>query len=68
MNKILKTILCVIIITAICLAVFLIFEEAVRKQEIRECYQWQEQAEQFEGFFLAGWQEEQCSHYQIIIK
>ena len=64
----LNTIVSIIALTAIVLAVFFVIREALEKQEIAECFQWQSQAEQYPNWYATDWQREQCSHYQILIK
>ncbi len=34
--------------------------EGIKLSEKNECYQWMEQEEEFENFFWAEWQIEQC--------
>lgn len=39
----------------------------VKKTEIAECEVWQLEAVRYPGYFLAGWQKNQCDHYGIQI-
>lgn len=41
--------------------------EGVKRQEIKECNQWQEQADTYPGFYLLDWQKEQCQAHGIEI-
>lgn len=40
----------------------------IEKAEKGECYEWQGYAEDYTGFYITDWQEEQCDHYGIEIK
>lgn len=37
------------------------------KQEMVECRQWKSQSEQFSGFYLAHWQNEECVSHGVYI-
>lgn len=41
--------------------------DAMDKDEINECRQWQEYAAQFDGFYLVQWQKDQCDAHSVII-
>jgi len=41
--------------------------QAWNKQEQIECIKWQKQAQEFENYYLLGWQKEQCDHWGIEI-
>ncbi len=59
------------VFVAICLIIYAIFatiDGALARKEKAECLRWKAEAEQFEGYFLAGWQIDQCSHYKVNIK
>ena len=57
-----------VVILIILFAVFLIgLGKALDAHEQVECYKWQQQASQFEGYYLTDWQKQQCDHHNIII-
>jgi hypothetical protein len=39
----------------------------MNKQERNECRQWQAEAKEYLGYYLLGWQKEQCDHWGIPI-
>jgi hypothetical protein len=47
--------------------VFAIGYAGLRKTEIAECYQWQQEAKEYGQFELAMWQFNQCQHYNITV-
>lgn len=46
--------------------VYLLISSATTSEKY-ECYKWQEQSAKFEGFYLVGWQSEQCKAHNIIV-
>jgi hypothetical protein len=61
MNKLIT-----ILIIAIALIVFVkIFDIGIRRHEKAECLQWQNQSQQYEGWYSADWQKEQCNQFGI---
>jgi hypothetical protein len=42
-------------------------ETAIDTHETWECYKWQQQAKEFELFYLTDWQQEQCDYHGIEI-
>lgn len=44
---------------------FFIVSIGVTKNEKNQCYKWQEQAKEYNGFFLLDWQKEQCEFLKI---
>lgn len=38
-----------------------VVEISVEKQEMVDCFQWQNQSEQYPEFYLTKWQNEQCT-------
>lgn len=60
----------IISITLFLIAVGLLLslvKTAVDKEEIGECQSWQEQAAQYQGFYVVQWQADQCAAHGITI-
>jgi len=49
-------------VVAVFVAMFLLLDNGLKRQEAVECIGWQKQTTQFEGFEFASWQEQQCNH------
>ena len=45
----------------------LALNEALDRQEIADCQKWADQAGEYNGFFLAKWQDEQCRYHGVLI-
>ncbi len=61
-----KTIMLVLVTIAILFYAWFI-TVGLDKQEVYECNQWMSQAQEYNGFFLTHWQNEQCRAHNIII-
>lgn len=68
MLNIIRRIIIFVAIALILYAIFATIDGALARKEKAECLKWQVEAEQFEGYFLAGWQKQQCQHYKVIVK
>ncbi|MGB9743229.1 MAG: hypothetical protein ACPLW9_00715 [Minisyncoccales bacterium] len=42
-----------------------LFVEGLKREEQRECYQWQEWAKELDNFYLTPAQKEQCDYWSI---
>ena len=68
-NDILAFIMGVVITFIVMIVVFLaIVGVAARNTERLECQVWKFQQEQYEGFFMAPWQIEQCEEYGLMFE
>ena len=63
MNKLITATALIILATA----TFFVIGEGLNRHEIAECLEWQQWSEEYEGFYLAEWQKEQCDHHGIAI-
>ncbi|MDE2102573.1 MAG: hypothetical protein KGL39_35325 [Patescibacteria group bacterium] len=52
---------------AIVLGLISLLNIGLSRQEEAECYQWQNQAKHYAGFYLTQWQSEQCLAHGISI-
>ncbi len=62
------TLLTLIGVAGLFYGMFLMTKGGLEAHEKHECLMWQEQAEQFDGFYLTNWQKEQCSARGINVK
>lgn len=64
MDKILATVAVVLLVGFIAIAAYV----GIERQEIEECNTWGLQAQEYDGYYLASWQKEQCESHGIQIK
>lgn len=57
----------VIALAAVFILMFIFLGRGFDGQEKFECYQWQSQAKNYDNFYLAKWQSEQCQRWNIKI-
>lgn len=48
-------------------ATFFGMGEGLNRHEVAECLEWQQWADEYQGFYLTEWQKAQCDHYEITI-
>ena len=58
-----QTQIMILFLSAMLVAVALMVKTGTAKMENWECIKWQQQAENFEGFYWTDWQTEQCHNY-----
>jgi len=54
-------------IGAVLAGAFYVFNAGIRKSERNECAKWQAEAGEYAGYYIAGWQAEQCAQYGVSI-
>ena len=65
--KIQEILLLAIALVFISILFFVAIGKGFDGYEVYECKKWQAEAKAYEGYFLADWQEAQCSHHGIKI-
>lgn len=54
---------------AICVLIgfFHLLDSAMDRSEVFECTKWKVMSEQYEGFYITHWQNDQCNAHDIVI-
>lgn len=66
-DKNMKNIYTTILILIVMIFIGKMFIVGMKKQEVVDCNTWKKQATEFSGFYLLGWQDEQCRANGIVI-
>ncbi len=57
-----------ILVLLFCLALaYCAFKGGIDRSEVVECRAWEQQAKDYDQFYIAKWQDEQCKAHKIII-
>ena len=68
MKKVGHMLVIVYVIIGVVWSIGIMMKNGVNSEEISECHEWQQQAAQFAGgYYLLGWQVEQCRAHNISI-
>ena len=63
--KLLKIVVGIGLATIVIGLVMVALEYGVNKTEQNECHKWNQEAQEYPGYYLADWQKEQCLHHEI---
>ena len=60
-----KTLITIVLIVVIALFFVRFLDAGIKKHERAECLRWQQESQQYEGWYSSSWQREQCKQFDI---
>ena len=60
-----RTLITLILILGIAFCITIALDAGLKKYEKTECLEWQEQSQEYSGWYATDWQKEQCKQFDI---